>query len=128
VFSPVLVSVSFLAWFLCINLNGETHTNAVNSISNLNDICTSSPKWIRGAVVSLYQWAITIGILLAAVINNATEGRSNHSAYQIPISIQFVWAGILGGGMMLLPEACNLLHHVYHILTQTRFLVPPLAR
>lgn len=64
-----------------------------------------SPKWIRGAVVSLYQWAITIGILLAAVINNATQGRSNHSAYQIPISIQFVWAFILGFGMMLLPES-----------------------
>jgi len=64
-----------------------------------------SPKWIRGAVVALYQWAITIGILLAAIINNATEGLNSHSSYRIPISIQFVWALVLAGGMALSPES-----------------------
>ncbi|KAF4570079.1 hypothetical protein EYR40_009065 [Pleurotus pulmonarius] len=64
-----------------------------------------SPKWIRGAVVSMYQWAITIGLLLASVINNATQFRDNHSAYQIPIAIQFVWALILASGMSYLPES-----------------------
>ncbi|KAL0961554.1 hypothetical protein HGRIS_006493 [Hohenbuehelia grisea] len=64
-----------------------------------------SPKWIRGAVVSLYQWAITIGLLLAAVVNNATQNRDNHSSYQIPIAIQFVWALILASGMTYLPES-----------------------
>ena len=54
--------------------------------------------------MSLYQFAITIGILLAAVINNATENFKDHSSYRIPISIQFVWAFVLGGGMALLPE------------------------
>ncbi|KAF9269148.1 MFS monosaccharide transporter [Marasmius fiardii PR-910] len=64
-----------------------------------------SPKWIRGAVVSLYQWAITIGLLLAAVINNASQDRQNHSSYRIPTSIQFVWAAILAAGMSYLPES-----------------------
>ncbi|PPQ64783.1 hypothetical protein CVT24_007869 [Panaeolus cyanescens] len=64
-----------------------------------------SPKWIRGAVVSTYQWAITIGLLLAAVVNNATQHRDNASAYQIPIAIQFAWAAVLAGGMVLLPES-----------------------
>lgn len=64
-----------------------------------------SPKWLRGAVVSGYQWAITIGILLAYVINNATKDRSNHSAWQIPIAVQFVWALILAVGMFFLPES-----------------------
>ncbi|KAI0334532.1 MFS monosaccharide transporter [Cubamyces sp. BRFM 1775] len=64
-----------------------------------------SPKWIRGAVVSGYQWAITIGLLLAAVINNATKDRQNHSAWQISISIQFIWAFILCSGMAYLPES-----------------------
>ncbi|KAI0658029.1 general substrate transporter [Cubamyces menziesii] len=63
-----------------------------------------SPKWIRGAVVSGYQWAITIGLLLASVINNATKDRQNHSAWQIPISIQFIWAFVLFVGMFWLPE------------------------
>ncbi|KAI0065599.1 MFS monosaccharide transporter [Artomyces pyxidatus] len=64
-----------------------------------------SPKWIRGAVVSAYQWAITIGLLLAAVINNATKNRPNHSSYQIPIAVQFIWAFILALGMFFLPES-----------------------
>lgn len=65
----------------------------------------SAPKWIRGSVVALYQWAITIGLLLASVFNNATHNRNNHSSYRIPISIQFIWAFILAVGMFFLPES-----------------------
>jgi MFS transporter, SP family, sugar:H+ symporter len=65
----------------------------------------SSPKWIRGAVVATYQWAITIGLLIAAVVNDATKDMSGAKSYQIPIAIQFVWAGVLAAGMMFLPES-----------------------
>ncbi|KDR80674.1 hypothetical protein GALMADRAFT_241049 [Galerina marginata CBS 339.88] len=64
-----------------------------------------SPKWIRGAVVASYQWAITIGLLIAAIVNNSTKNRDNKSAYQIPIALQFAWAAILAGGMFFLPES-----------------------
>jgi len=64
-----------------------------------------SPKWIRGAVVSLYQWAITIGLLIAAVVNNATQDRPGNDAWQIPVAMQFIWAAILSGGMYFLPES-----------------------
>ncbi|KAI0794026.1 MFS monosaccharide transporter [Fomes fomentarius] len=64
-----------------------------------------SPKWIRGAVVAGYQWAITIGLLLASVLNNATKDRQNHTAWRIPIAIQFIWAFILSVGMFYLPES-----------------------
>ncbi|KAG9030025.1 hypothetical protein FRB95_004612 [Tulasnella sp. JGI-2019a] len=64
-----------------------------------------SPKWIRGAVVACYQWAITIGLLLASIVNNSTQHRNNHSAWQIPIGIQFAWAAILAAGMAFLPES-----------------------
>jgi SP family sugar:H+ symporter-like MFS transporter len=64
-----------------------------------------APKWIRGAVVAGYQWAITIGLLLASVINNATKDRTNHSSYRIPIAIQFIWAFVLDAGMLFLPES-----------------------
>jgi len=66
-----------------------------------------SPKWIRGAVVGLYQWGIAIGILVAAVFNNATKNRPDHSSYRIPVAIQFIWAAVLGGGMAILPEVCT---------------------
>jgi len=64
-----------------------------------------APKWIRGAVVACYQWAITIGLLLASIVSNATQNRPNHSSYQIPIGIQFAWAFILALGMFFLPES-----------------------
>ncbi|KAF8603793.1 general substrate transporter [Ceratobasidium sp. AG-I] len=64
-----------------------------------------APKWIRGAVVSCYQWAITIGLLVASIVNNSTKGRQDHSAWRIPIGIQFVWAAVLAAGMSLLPES-----------------------
>lgn len=64
----------------------------------------TAPKWIRGAIVGAYQWAITIGLLLAAVVNNATSNRNDTGCYRIPIAVQFAWSLILFFGMLLLPE------------------------
>jgi SP family sugar:H+ symporter-like MFS transporter len=64
-----------------------------------------SPKWIRGAVVSCYQWAITIGLLLAACANEGQKDAPNASGYRWVISIQFFWATILASGMIFLPES-----------------------
>jgi MFS transporter, SP family, sugar:H+ symporter len=64
-----------------------------------------SPKWIRGAVVSCYQWAITIGLLLAACANEGEKDKPDASGYRWVIAIQFFWAAILCGGMFFLPES-----------------------
>ncbi|KJA21011.1 hypothetical protein HYPSUDRAFT_42596 [Hypholoma sublateritium FD-334 SS-4] len=64
-----------------------------------------SPKSIRGLIVGLYQLAITIGALLAAIVLNSTKNRQNHSSWRIPIAVQFVWAAVLAGGMICLPES-----------------------
>jgi len=58
-----------------------------------------------GAVVSGYQWAITIGLLLAGVVNNATKDKPTEASWRIPIALQFAWAFILTVGMILLPES-----------------------
>ncbi|KAH9888509.1 AmMst-1 [Cubamyces lactineus] len=63
-----------------------------------------SPKHIRGAIVSCYSFTITLGLLLSSIINNTTKDRENHTAWRIPIAIQFVWAAVLFGGMLWLPE------------------------
>ncbi|CEP63025.1 sugar porter family MFS transporter LALA0_S07e00694g [Lachancea lanzarotensis] len=65
----------------------------------------ASPKWIRGAVTSCYQWAITIGLLLAACVNQGTHARNDSGSYRIPIAIQLLWALILFVGMLILPES-----------------------
>lgn len=64
-----------------------------------------APKAIRGLIVGLYQLAITIGALLAAIFLNATQHKDSHAAWRIPIAIQFIWAAVLSGGMFLLPES-----------------------
>lgn len=51
-----------------------------------------------------YQLAITIGLLLAAVVNNATHDRDDSGSYRIPIAVQFAWAIVLVSGMLVLPE------------------------
>ncbi|GAA6062675.1 hypothetical protein JCM10212_002498 [Sporobolomyces blumeae] len=64
-----------------------------------------APKSIRGGLVACYQWMITIGLLIAAVIVNATKNRPNKSCYQIPIGLQFCWFAILLVGLLILPES-----------------------
>ncbi|RDW92416.1 putative glucose transporter rco-3 [Coleophoma crateriformis] len=64
----------------------------------------TSPKWIRGVIVGSYQLAITIGLLLAAIVNNSTHNRQDSGSYRIPIAVQFAWAIVLVTGMLILPE------------------------
>lgn len=64
----------------------------------------TSPKWIRGTIVGAYQLAITIGLFLAAIVNNATQNRNDSGSYRIPVAVQFAWSIILCIGMILLPE------------------------
>lgn len=63
------------------------------------------PRKVRGALVSGYQFCITIGLMLAAIVVNYTKTRPDESAYRIPIGIQFPWAFILGVGLLFLPES-----------------------
>ncbi|EOD51466.1 putative mfs monosaccharide protein [Neofusicoccum parvum UCRNP2] len=64
----------------------------------------TSPKWIRGTIVGAYQLAITIGLFLAAIVNNSTKDRPDTGSYRIPIAVQFAWSLILVGGLIFLPE------------------------
>ncbi|KAJ1023295.1 hypothetical protein NDA18_004822 [Ustilago nuda] len=65
----------------------------------------TAPRWIRGAVVSGYQWAITIGLLCASLASYGTQNRDNTSAWRVPVGIQFVFALILCAFFLVLPES-----------------------
>ena len=67
--------------------------------------CVKAPKAVRGALVAGYQFCITIGILLASVVVYVTKDIDNTGQYRIPIAIQFAWAIILAGGLMMLPDS-----------------------
>jgi sugar porter (SP) family MFS transporter len=68
----------------------------------MSEIC---PRKVRGSLVAGYQFCITIGIMLASCVVYATENRPDTGSYRIPIAIQFPWALILGGGLLLLPDS-----------------------
>lgn len=57
------------------------------------------------AIVSGYQFAVTIGLLLASCVDQGTHKRMDSGSYRIPIALQFLWALILAGGLALLPES-----------------------
>lgn len=64
-----------------------------------------APKWIRGSLVCAYQLSITIGILIASIINIITNEMPNTSAaYRIPLGLQPIWAVVLSFGLLILPE------------------------
>ena len=43
--------------------------------------------------------------MLAACVVYATKERTDSGVYRIPIAIQFIWAIILAGGLMCLPDS-----------------------
>jgi hypothetical protein len=55
-----------------------------------------APRKVRGAIVSGYQFCITIGLLLASCVTYGTQHYANSGSYRIPIAIQLLWAIILG--------------------------------
>lgn len=64
-----------------------------------------SPRNVRGLLVSGYQWAITIGLLVSSGVDQGCKDLDSRSSYRIPIGLQFIWAAILAAGLFLLPES-----------------------
>ncbi|KAL1970729.1 hypothetical protein VTN77DRAFT_4373 [Rasamsonia byssochlamydoides] len=64
-----------------------------------------SPRKVRGTLVSIYQWAITIGLLVSSGVDQGLKDRNDRSSYRIPIGLQFIWAFILSAGLFFLPES-----------------------
>jgi len=52
-----------------------------------------------------YQLFITIGIFTADCINYGTESRNDTGSYRIPMGVGWIWALILGVGIIFLPES-----------------------
>ncbi|KAG0684262.1 Plasma membrane low glucose sensor [Pichia californica] len=64
-----------------------------------------SPRWIRGSIISFYQWAITWGLLVSSAICQGTRNMNDSRCFRIPIALQFVWCAILILGLSALPES-----------------------
>ncbi|KAI0021916.1 putative transporter [Xylariomycetidae sp. FL0641] len=64
-----------------------------------------APRKVRGAIVSGYQFCVTVGLLLASAVDYGTQNRPDSSSYRIPIGLQMLWAIILAVGLFFLPES-----------------------
>lgn len=64
----------------------------------------TSPKHLRGALVSCYQLAISLGILFAFFVNSYTRSFKGSSSYNIPIGLQLFYSLFLGGGIAFLNQ------------------------
>ncbi|KAI7478306.1 general substrate transporter [Hortaea werneckii] len=79
----------------------------VGFVSAVNILYMSevAPRGVRGSIVSCYQFAITVGIMLASCVGYATQDREDTGAFRTPIGIQFLWAIVLAIGLAILPES-----------------------
>lgn len=66
---------------------------------------TVSPRSIRRPLVSAYRWAITLGLLISAGVDEGIWTRKDIGAYRISIALHFAWALILMTGLVFLPES-----------------------
>ncbi|CDK24855.1 unnamed protein product [Kuraishia capsulata CBS 1993] len=80
---------------------------AVGAISVLCPmfISETSPKQIRGTLVSCFQLMITLGIFLGYCTTYGTKSYSNSVQWRVPLGLCFAWALLLMFGMMLMPES-----------------------
>lgn len=65
----------------------------------------SSPIIIRGLLIALYQLFVCLGIWCSNMINYGTEAMESSASWRIPNGVGFLWALILGGGILFLPES-----------------------
>jgi SP family sugar:H+ symporter-like MFS transporter len=66
----------------------------------------TAPKEIRGTLVSTYQLLITFGILVAYCFSIATRSADHAGAnWRIVVALGWVWALILGIGILFMPES-----------------------
>lgn len=65
----------------------------------------AAKKNLRGAIISTYQCAITLGLLVSSAVSQGTQHINNPASYRIPIGLQYVWSSFLAIGMIFLPES-----------------------
>ena len=66
----------------------------------------TAPKEIRGTLVATYQLLITLGILVAYCLSIATRSANTNGAnWRIVMALGWLWAIILGVGILFMPES-----------------------
>ncbi|ODQ81895.1 hypothetical protein BABINDRAFT_6530 [Babjeviella inositovora NRRL Y-12698] len=80
---------------------------AVGAVAVLSPMMISetSPKHIRGTLVSCYQLMITLGIFLGYCTTYGTKSYTDSKQWRIPLGLCFAWAILMVIGMISMPES-----------------------
>ncbi|THY13519.1 general substrate transporter [Aureobasidium pullulans] len=69
-------------------------------------VADCAPARFRGALVSMYQYCIGLGLLLGVIVDYCTKDRTDTGSFRIPIAVQFVFPLILIPGLLFwIPES-----------------------
>lgn len=68
-------------------------------------LAETSPRELRGTMNSTIQMMITLGQLVASLVNLGTRDMTSNAGWQIPVGLQFVPAAILAVLWPMLPES-----------------------
>lgn len=69
-------------------------------------IADCAPARFRGALVSMYQYCLGLGLLLGVIVDYCTKNRTDSASFKIPIAVQFVFPMVLVPGLLLfVPES-----------------------
>ncbi|AMD19248.1 HBR347Cp [Eremothecium sinecaudum] len=86
-------------------------------------ISETSPKHLRGILVSSYQLMITLGIFVGYCANYGTKNSyTDSSQWRIPLGLCFAWAFFMILGMIFVPESPRYLVEVDKIEEAKRSL------
>ncbi|AOA61052.1 Low affinity glucose transporter 1 [Komagataella phaffii CBS 7435] len=90
---------------------------AVGAVSVLSPmfISETSPKHIRGSLVSCYQLMITAGIFLGYCTTYGTKTYTDSTQWRVPLGLCFAWAILMIVGMTFMPESPRFLVEVNRV-------------
>ncbi|KJX92475.1 monosaccharide transporter like protein [Zymoseptoria brevis] len=100
----IQVSISRVSGLVAGRLISGLGVGCVSAVSILY-MSEIAPRRVRGAIVSCFQFAITVGLMLASCVGYATRNRETSAAYRIPIGLQMFFAVSLATGLFFLPES-----------------------
>lgn len=64
-------------------------------------IADCAPARLRGALVTMYQFDITLGLVLGVCVDYSSHNRTDTGAFRIPMAVQYVFPIVLGSGLLL---------------------------
>ena len=70
-----------------------------------------SPAHLRGVMVALFTYWVTIGGLFGAIVDNYTKSRMDKGSYRIPIACLYIIPALLSVLLFWVPESPRWLLH-----------------